>query len=64
MIQLLKAIPDVDYLLALSPAELGGKILFLLRQRNERTFHPPGLAQELRGDISRGHKGLSRGKEG
>jgi uncharacterized protein (TIGR02391 family) len=62
MIQLLQAIPDVDMLLRLSPEELGAKMLFLLRQRPERTFYPPGLAQELRGDVSRGVKGYPDSK--
>jgi uncharacterized protein (TIGR02391 family) len=62
MIQLLKLIPDVDMLLGLSPEELGSKLLFLLRERGERAFYPPGLAQELRGDISRGVKGYPDSK--
>jgi uncharacterized protein (TIGR02391 family) len=59
MIQLLKAIPDVDMLLGLSPQELGAKMLFLLRQRGDPTFLPAGMVQELRGDISRGVKGYA-----
>jgi uncharacterized protein (TIGR02391 family) len=62
MIQLLRAIPDVDMLLALSPEELGPKLLFMLRQRSEPTFIPSGLIQELRGDVSRGLKGYPDNK--
>ena len=42
-------------LLSLSTEELGAKLLFLLRQRGEPIFYPPGLQNEMFvGDISRG----------
>jgi hypothetical protein len=36
MHELSKVIPDVKVLLALTPEELGGKILFLLKKRSDR----------------------------
>lgn len=51
MIDLVRAIPDVEVLLALQPEELGAKLLFLLRRRcdreNTRMFHPGNLGNEL-----------------
>jgi hypothetical protein len=47
MHELPKVIPDVQVLLALTPEELGGKILFLLRKRSDGTFHPGNLQNEL-----------------
>lgn len=39
-------IPDADVLLALQPEELGAKLLFIIRQRNERMFMIEGLQNE------------------
>lgn len=61
MIQLVRAIPDVEMLLSVSPEELGAKMLFLLRQRGEPMFHPNGLQQELwREDPNGGYAGYPR----
>jgi uncharacterized protein (TIGR02391 family) len=57
MIQLPKAIPDVELLLSLSPEELAAKMLFLVRQRGEWMFHPDNMKSELWGDPGRGHPG-------
>lgn len=52
MIELKRAIPSVDALLALEPEELGAKLLFLTRQReNGSKFHPGNYAGELFGQI-------------
>jgi uncharacterized protein (TIGR02391 family) len=64
MIQLVRAIPDVDMLLSLPPEELGAKMLFLLRQRGEPMFHPNGLRAELWGDHTRGQTGYPQRREG
>jgi uncharacterized protein (TIGR02391 family) len=63
MIQLPKAIPDVTVLLSLAPEELAGKMLFLLRQRKESTFHPSNMFGEVWGDVSRGQPGYPRERE-
>jgi hypothetical protein len=48
MIQLPKAIPDPDVLLALEPEELGAKILFLIRSRHDAAmFNVVNLRNEL-----------------
>ena len=51
MIDLVRAIPDVDVLLALQPEEVGDKLLFLLRSRCDREksskFNPGNLDNEL-----------------
>lgn len=47
MKELPKVIPDVQMLLALTPEELASKMLFLLRKRGERMFHPGNLEIEL-----------------
>jgi uncharacterized protein (TIGR02391 family) len=48
MHELPNAIPDVKMLLALTPEELGAKILFLLRKRDKAVmFHPGNLQNEL-----------------
>lgn len=49
MRELLTAIPDPDMLLALTPEELGARVLFLLKERppQERTFHLGNLALDL-----------------
>jgi uncharacterized protein (TIGR02391 family) len=48
MIDLQRAIPDVNVVLALEPEELGAKLLFLVRQREgERHFHPGNYVLEL-----------------
>ena len=50
MIQLLKAIPDVNAFLALEPEELGATLLFLIRQRESGgLFLPDGYIKELFG---------------
>jgi hypothetical protein len=43
MQELVREIPDVDTLLALEPEELGAKLLFLIRKRKEKKFHPGNL---------------------
>jgi uncharacterized protein (TIGR02391 family) len=54
MQRLAKAIPDVDVLLALSPEELGAKLLFLTRLREgSGQFNPGNYLSELRGDGGR-----------
>lgn len=48
MIELSRAIPDVEVLLSLEPEELGAKMIFLLRQRfGGAMFHPNNLVNEL-----------------
>jgi uncharacterized protein (TIGR02391 family) len=47
MIELPSVIPDVEVLLALEPEELASKMLFLLRARPERQFHPTNLVLGL-----------------
>lgn len=47
MLELAKAIPDVQVLLALEPEELGAKLLFLLRERNAGKFSHYNLRIEL-----------------
>lgn len=49
MIELTRAIPDPDVLLALEPEELGAKLLFLLRKRSFQRgmFFPANLNAEL-----------------
>lgn len=47
MNELPRVIPDVQMLLALTPEELGAKIIFLLRQRKEEQFHLGNLQREL-----------------
>jgi uncharacterized protein (TIGR02391 family) len=55
MIELVRAIPDPDALLALQPEELGAKLLFLVRHREgNNTFHPRNYAEELFGTIHGG----------
>jgi len=63
MIQLVRAIPSVDALLALEPEELGAKLLFLTRQREgDGMFHPGNYADELFGQVSgsEGYPGARR----
>jgi uncharacterized protein (TIGR02391 family) len=48
MFDLVKAIPDVEVLLALEPEELGAKILFLAKARfGVGMFHPDNLQSEF-----------------
>jgi uncharacterized protein (TIGR02391 family) len=47
MRELQTVIPDVEVLLALEPEELGAKLLFLARARQEHMFHPEATAGEL-----------------
>jgi uncharacterized protein (TIGR02391 family) len=52
MRELLTVIPDVEVLVALEPEELGAKLLFLMRERQQpdpqqRIFTPDGTASEL-----------------
>jgi uncharacterized protein (TIGR02391 family) len=47
MQELVREIPDVDTLLALEPEELGAKLLFLIRKRKEKKFHPGNLKNDL-----------------
>ena len=48
MHELPQIIPDVKMLLALTPEELGAKMLFLLRKRNNAVrFHPGNELNEL-----------------
>jgi hypothetical protein len=54
MIELPTVIPDYATLLALEPEELGAKMLFLVRQRGDKTFHPGNAESEIWGDPSRG----------
>jgi uncharacterized protein (TIGR02391 family) len=57
MRELIQAIPDVDDLLALEPEELGAKLLFLARKREQHMFYPAGMAIELWGsDVPEGKK--------
>jgi hypothetical protein len=60
MIQLPEAIPDVDMLLSLAPEELASKLLFLLRKRNEPTFHTGNMEGELWAEPSQGRPGYPR----
>lgn len=65
MYELPKTIPDPDVLLALSTEELGGKVLFILRARKDRNFHPRNeLGGMFHADVSRGTTGYPRDKEG
>lgn len=63
MIQLIRAIPDVDMLLSLPPEELGAKMLFLLRQKGEPMFHPNDLRGELWRDPVVGRPGYPQQRE-
>jgi hypothetical protein len=45
----LPAAVPINVLLALEPEELGAKLLFLVRGRQEHMFHPAGMATELWG---------------
>jgi len=45
--ELIAAIPDADVLLALEPEELGAKMLFLVRSKNEHMFNPNGMTCDL-----------------
>ena len=47
MHELLTAIPDIEVLLAPEPEELGAKLLFLARGRQEHMFSAEGTASEL-----------------
>jgi uncharacterized protein (TIGR02391 family) len=47
MRELLTAIPDVEVLLALEPEELGAKLLFVARGRQEHMFSPDATAGEF-----------------
>lgn len=49
MLELARAVPDVEVLLALEPEELGAKLLLLVRKRNfqNNIFHPGNLNGEL-----------------
>jgi hypothetical protein len=47
MQELVRAIPNVDTLLALEPEELGAKLLFILRSRKEKQFHPGNVKNDL-----------------
>ena len=50
MIELFRAIPDVDVLLALRPEELGAKLLFLVRQlERDRSINPANYLSEVSG---------------
>lgn len=49
MNELTKVIPDVEALLALTPEELGAKMLFILRKRSEAKFHLGNLHGEMQG---------------
>lgn len=70
MRSLYNTIPDPDVVLALSPEELGAKLLFLLRERLAKEdipkphnmFHPQNLISEVMrdGDLSRGETGYPR----
>jgi uncharacterized protein (TIGR02391 family) len=46
MIELLRDIPDVQVMLALEPEELGAKMLFLMRQRENSSFNLEGMTRE------------------
>lgn len=68
MIELPKAIPDPDVLLAMEPDELGTKLLLLakgrrLRTENQGMLHPGNLDGELWGDPSRGVVGYPRERQ-
>jgi hypothetical protein len=58
--QLPEAIPDVEMLLSMAPEELAAKMLFLVRGRNQPTFHPGNMESELWEDRHRGRDGYSR----
>jgi hypothetical protein len=45
------AVP-AEVLLALEPEELGAKLLFLVRSRQEHMFHPGGMITELGGGMT------------
>lgn len=47
MSPIVQAIPDVDVLLALEPEELGGKLLFILKQQGRDMFSLIGLVQGI-----------------
>jgi uncharacterized protein (TIGR02391 family) len=47
MKELLDAFPDVEVLLRLEPEELGAKMLFLMRTRQNGQFHLVGFLQEM-----------------
>lgn len=47
MVDLPRAIPDVDVLLELTPEELGAKLLFLIRQGNSGTFNLANISNRL-----------------
>lgn len=47
MRELIAAIPDVEFLLALEPEELGAKLLFLVRAQQKPMFHPNSLADSI-----------------
>ena len=47
MRELMTVIPGVEVLLALEPEELGAKLLFLARSRQDHMFHPEATAVEL-----------------
>jgi hypothetical protein len=64
MLQLVTAIPDVDALLALEPEELGAKMLFLMRGRQEHQFHLSGFVQELNAEVSQGRAGYPNPSHG
>jgi uncharacterized protein (TIGR02391 family) len=63
MLQLPEAIPDVDMLLSLPTEELAAKMLFLLRARNQPTFHPGNMEGEMWADPHRGRDGYPRHRE-
>ena len=53
MIELARAIPDPNVLLALEPEELGAKMLFLLRKRKDQgQFNPSIILDELNGGLA------------
>ncbi len=64
MYELPKTIDDPDVLLALTPEELGAKVLFILRSRGDKNFHPNNeLGGMLQSDVSRGIDGYPREKQ-
>ena len=50
MRELVTAIPDVEALLLLEPEELGAKMLFLLRKRNQAQYHRGNIQSEIFAD--------------
>jgi hypothetical protein len=54
MYELPRTIPDVKMLLVLAPGDLESTILFLLKKRNEATFHTGNLQKELWGHFTSG----------